>query len=63
MIEPVAMKRARRRVERDRDVLARYIAGPRNRLDEQLAGLPIASQIGRKPTLVADGGRITLLLE
>ena len=56
-------ERARRRIERDGDVLAGLVAGRLDRLDDQFARFLVAAEIGREAALVADRGRVALALE
>jgi hypothetical protein len=47
---------ARRRVQRDEDILARLIAGGRDALDEHLQGLLVGAEVGCEAALVATRG-------
>ena len=54
-VDAVGEELARRRVERDRDLLA--VAGPLGRVEDRLDRLLARRQVRREAALVADGGR------
>ena len=63
VVGAVAVDLAHRRVERDRDVVARGEAGSFDRLDQQLDRVLVGVEVGREATLVADRGGEALVVQ
>ena len=57
MVPTVAVDLARRRVEGDGDLFAGRVAGLLDGFDQHADGVFVGRQVGREPTLVADGRR------
>ena len=61
MVDAVLVELARRRIESDRNILARLVAGLIDRLKNQLEGFLVASEIRSKSSFVTDRSRVALL--
>jgi hypothetical protein len=63
VVSAIFEKRTGRRVQRDRNILTRLIAGTDNSFDNELASLFVAFQVGRKSPFIADRSDIATALE